>query len=236
MTTTEMTGAEEVAWDLSDLYSGGDDPRIEQDVEQTETAAAAFRERYYGRIAELSAADLREAIEERERIESTFTRAIYYAHLRFSTDMNDSPRGALVARLSEKGAAIDTQLLFFGLELAALEDEQADALLASGELEGWRHWLKSVRKFRPYVLTEPEEKILTEKSVSGFAAWDRLYDELLGAIKVDLDGDEIGFDEAMAKLHSSDRDLRRRASEAVTESLGPGLRTRTFVFNTIAVD
>ena len=135
MTTTEMTGAEEVAWDLSDLYSGGDDPRIEQDVEQTETAAAAFRERYYGRIAELSAADLREAIEERERIESTFTRAIYYAHLWFSTDMNDSPRGALVARLTEKGAAVDTQLLFFGLELAALEDEQADALLASGELE-----------------------------------------------------------------------------------------------------
>ena len=168
MTTTEMTGAEEVVWDLSDLYSGGDDPRIEQDVEQTETAAAAFRERYYGRVAELSAADLREAIEERERIESTFTRAIYYAHLWFSTDMNDSPRGALVARLTEKGAAVDTQLLFFGLELAALEDEQADALLASGELESWRHWLRSVRKFRPYVLTEPEEKILTEKSVSGF--------------------------------------------------------------------
>ena len=236
MTTTEMTGAEEVVWDLSDLYSGGDDPRIEQDVEQTETAAASFRERYYGQVAELSAADLRAAIEERERIESIFTRAIYYAHLWFSTDMNDSPRGALVARLTEKGAAVDTQLLFFGLELAALEDEQADALLASGELESWRHWLRSVRKFRPYVLTEPEEKILTEKSVSGFAAWDRLYDELLGAIKVDLDGDEIGFEEAMAKLYSPDRELRRRASEAVTESLAPGLRTRTFVFNTIAVD
>ena len=60
MTTTEMTGAEEVVWDLSDLYAGGDDPRIEKDVEQTETTAAAFRERYYGRVAELSAADLRE--------------------------------------------------------------------------------------------------------------------------------------------------------------------------------
>ena len=128
MTTTELTGAEDVAWDLSDLYESGDDPRIEQDVEQTETAAAAFRERYYGHVAELSAGELRDAIEERERIESTFTRAIYYAHLWFATDMNDSPRGALVARLTEKGATIDTQLLFFGLELAALEDEQADAL------------------------------------------------------------------------------------------------------------
>ena len=236
MTTTEITGAEDVAWDLSDLYDGGDDPRIEQDVEQTDKAAADFRERYYGRVAELSPADLRAAIEEREEIESTFTRAIYYAHLWFSTDMSDSQRGALVARLTEKGAAIDTQLLFFGLELAALEDEQADALLASDELERWRHWLRTVRKFRPYILTEPEEKIVTEKAVSGFAAWDRLYDELLGAIKVDLDGTEIGFEDAMSKLYSPDRDLRRRASEAVTVALEPGLRTRTFVFNTIAVD
>jgi oligoendopeptidase F len=236
MTTTELTGAEDIAWDLSDLYDGGDDPRIEQDVEQTEAAAAAFRERYYGRVAELTADELREAIEERERIESQFTRAIYYAHLWFATDMSDSPRGALVARLTEKGAAIDTQLLFFGLELAALEDEHADALIAGDELERWRHWLRSVRKFRPYLLTEPEEKIFTEKAVSGFSAWDRLYDELLGAIRVDLDGTEVGFEEAMAKLYSADRDERRGASEAVTVALAPGLRTRTFVFNTIAVD
>ena len=236
MTTTEITGAEDVAWNLSDLYDGGDDPRLEQDVEQTEAAAADFRERYYGRVAQLSPPELREAIEQREEIESTFTRAIYFAHLWFATDMNDSPRGALVARLTEKGAAIDTQLLFFGLELAALEDELAEALLASDELERWRHWLRTVRKFRPYILTEPEEKIVTEKAVSGFAAWDRLYDELLGAIKVDLDGTEIGFEEAMSKLYSPDRDLRRRASEAVTAALEPGLRTRTFVFNTIAVD
>jgi oligoendopeptidase F len=236
MTTTELTGAEDIAWDLSDLYDGGDDPRIEQDVEQTEAAAAAFRERYYGRVAALTADELREAIEERERIESVFTRAIYYAHLRFATDMNDSPRGALVARLTEKGAAIDTQLLFFGLELAGLEDEHADALIAGDELERWRHWLRSVRKFRPYLLTEPEEKIFTEKAVSGFSAWDRLYDELLGAIRVDLDGTEVGFEEAMSKLYLADRDERQRASEAVTVALGPGLRTRTYVFNTIAVD
>ncbi|HEU5206778.1 MAG TPA: M3 family oligoendopeptidase [Gaiellaceae bacterium] len=236
MTTTELTGAEDVAWDLSDLYDGGDDPRIEQDVEQTEAAAAAFRERYYGHVAQLSPGALLEAIEERERIESTFTRAIYYAHLWFATDMNDSQRGALVARLTEKGAAVDTQLLFFGLEIAAFEDDHAEALLASDELESWRHWLRTIRKFRPYVLSEPEEKILTEKSVSGFAAWDRLYDELLGAIKVELDDAEIGFEEAMSKLYSPDRDLRRRASEAVTEALAPGLKTRTYVFNTIAVD
>jgi oligoendopeptidase F len=236
MTTTELTGAEDVAWDLSDLYESGDDPRLESDVKDAEKAAAAFRERYHGKVAGLDAAALLEAIEERERIESAFTRAIYYAHLWFATDMNDAPRGALVAHLTETGAAAETQLLFFSLELADLDDAAAEALLAEDVLEPWRHWLRSVRKYRPYLLSEPEEKIMTEKVVSGFAAWDRLYDELLGAIKVDLDGEEIGFEEAMSKLYSPDRDLRRRASESVTAALEPGMRTRTYVFNTIAVD
>ena len=236
MTTTELTGAEEVAWDLSDLYESGDDPRLEQDVAQAESDAEAFRERCYGRVAELSAAELAEAIDERERIESAFTRAIYYAHLWYVTDMADAPRGALLARLTEKGAALDTKLLFFGLELAGLEDDVADPLLADGALARWAHWIGTVRRFRPYLLTEAEEKIVTEKSVSGVSAWDRLFDEHLGAVKVDLDGKEIGFEEAMAKLYSADRDERRRAAEAVTAALEPGLRTRAFIFNTIILD
>jgi oligoendopeptidase F len=236
MTTTELTGAEEIAWDLSDLYDGGDDPRLDADVQEADEAAASFRDRYYGKVAELGPAELREAIEERERIESIITRAIYFAHLWFSTDMADAARGALIARLTEKGAALDTQLLFFGLEIAALDDEAADALLADDELEKWRHWLRSLRKFRPYLLTEPEEKIFTEKSVSGVSAWGRLYEELLGALRVQLDGDDIALEDAMSKLYSGDRDLRRRAAEAVTESLAPGLRTRTYVFNTIVLD
>jgi oligoendopeptidase F len=236
MTTTELTGAEEIAWDLSDLFDDTDDPRIEVEIEQAEAAADAFRTDYYGKIAELDAAGLAEAIAERERIEEAFTRVGYYAQLNFSTDMADPPRGALVARVMEKGAAIDTQLLFFGLEIAALDDEAADALIASPELEHWRHWLRSLRKYRPYLLTEPEEKILTEKAVSGFSAWDRLFDELVGAIRVDLEGDQISFEEAMSRLYSGDRDVRRTAAEAVTEALAPGLRTRAFIFNTLVVD
>jgi oligoendopeptidase F len=236
MTTTELTGAEDVAWDLSDLYESGDDPRLNADVQEAEEGAAAFRDRYYGKVAELSAAELAEAIAERERIESILTRAIYYAHLWFATDMADAARGALVARLTEAGAALDTKLLFFSLEIADLDDDAAEALLAADELGHWRHWLRSVRKFRPYLLSEPEEKIVTEKTVSGFTAWARLYEELLGAVRVQLDGAEMSFEEAMSKLYSGDRDERRRASEAITEALAPGLRTRSFIFNTIVLD
>jgi len=236
MTTTELTGAEDVAWDLTDLYEGSDDPRLDEHIEEAETAAAAFRERYYGKVAELSAADLADAIAERERIEEVLTRVGYFAHLHFATDMADAPRGALVARITEKGAALDTQLLFFGLEIAEIPDDAAATLLEAPELAHWHHWIRSLRKFRPYLLSEPEEKIVTEKSVSGVSAWDRLYEELLGALRVDLEGEETSFEEAMSKLYSPDRDLRRTAAESVTRALEPGLRTRTFVFNTILQD
>ena len=236
MATTELTGAEDVAWDLTDLFAGVDDPRIDEEVAQAEADAAAFRERYHGAVAGLDAAALAEAVAEFERIESTLVRPLTFAHLNFATNMADPARGALVARLGEKAAALDTQLLFLGLEWAAVEDDAAEALLADPALDHWRHHLRSLRKFRPYLLSEPEERIVTEKTVSGTTAWSRLYEELLGALRVNLDGEEVSLEPAMAMLYDPDRDVRRTAAAGIGEALGPGLRTRTFVFNTILLD
>ena len=236
MATTELTGAEEVAWDLSDLYDSLDDPRITEDTDEAARAAVAFRERYRGNVVSLGAAELADAVAERERIESVMDRALSYAHLNFATNMGDPARGALVARLQEKAAALETQLLFFGLEWAAIEDAAAETVLAAPELDQWRHFLESLRKYRPHLLTEPEERILTEKTVSGSSAWSRLYEELLGSLKVDLDGAQVSLETAMARLYSSDRETRARAADAISEALDPGLRTRTYVFNTILLD
>ena len=236
MVTTEVTGAEDVAWDLSDLFAATDDPRIDEVVAEADADAAAFRERYHGKVAELDAAALAEAVSEHERIEASVVRALTYAHLFFATNMADPVRGALVARLGEKAAALETQLLFFGLEWAAAPDDVAERVLADPALDHWRHHLRSLRKFRPYLLSEPEERVVTEKTVSGVSAWSRLYEEQLGALRVALDGEDVSLETAMSRLYDPERATRRTAAEAITEALGPGHRTRTFVFNTIAVD
>ena len=236
MATTEVTGAEDVAWDLSDLFAATDDPRIDEVVAEADADAAAFRERYHGKVAELDAAALAEAVSEHERIEASVVRALTYAHLFFATNMADPVRGALVARLGERAAALETQLLFFGLEWAAAPDDVAERVLADPALDHWRHHLRSLRKFRPYLLSEPEERVVTEKTVSGVSAWSRLYEEQLGALRVALDGEDVSLETAMSRLYDPERATRRTAAEAITEALGPGLRTRTFVFNTILLD
>jgi oligoendopeptidase F len=236
MSTTEITGAEEVAWDLSDLYARPDDPALEAEIADAERSAEAFRARYHGAVAGLDAAALAEAVAESERITSAVHRALTFAHLRFSTNMADPARGALVSRLQEQAATLETRMLFFGLEWAAIDDDAAAGLLAAVELEPWRHYLEGLRKYRPYLLSESEERILTEKTVSGASAWSRLFEEQLGAIRVDLDGEQLSLETAMARLYSSDRDTRAAAAEAVTAALEPGTRTRAYVFNTLLLD
>jgi oligoendopeptidase F len=230
------TGAEDVAWDLSDVYPDPDDPALDSDLDEASTASSRFRDRYAGRIAELDAAGLAEAVTELERIDGIVTRAKAYAYLHFSTNTADPARGALLQRVQEQEAALETELLFFRLEWTAVDDDRAAGLLADAALEHYRHFLGSLRRYRPYLLSEPEEKILTEKSVTGSSAWGRLYGELLTAVRVPLDGEEISLEQALSRLYSPDRDVRRTAAAGIAQGLAPGIRTRAYIFNTLLHD
>jgi oligoendopeptidase F len=156
--------------------------------------------------------------------------------LRFTVDTTDPERGALMQRVEEQSTAIATRAIFLELEWAALPDDQAEALLADPALDFCAHHLRSARRYRPHLLTEPEEKILAEKDVTGAGAWARLFSELTSTITVDLDGETVGLEQGLSMLMSPDRDVRATAATAVTEGLAPGLRTRAFVFNTLLAD
>jgi oligoendopeptidase F len=229
-----VTGAEAVEWDLSDLYEGPEDPRLERDLDEATAAATRFRERYRGRIATLAAPELDEAVRELERIKSTSTRVETFARLRLAADSTDESRGALVQKVRERNTQIETELLFFDLEWAEVEDEIAERLLADEALQRYASVLRSERRYRPYLLTEPEERISVEKNVTGASAWGRLFDELLSELSVSLDGRDQSLDEALARLsRETEQSERRRVAEAVTEALRPGLRVRAYILNTI---
>jgi oligoendopeptidase F len=224
------------AWDLEPLAEGEGRAGVERLIAEANDLASAFRERYAGRVGDLDAQGLAEAMHELERIRDLAGRASSYAGLDFSTDTADPARGALLQQIEERATEIETRLLFFELEWAALDDERAENLLASSELEFCGHFLRSERRYRPHLLSEPEEKVLAEKSISSQSAWGRLFGELTAALRVGLEGEEVPLEVALSRLQSPDREVRRTAAEGVSATLEPGLRTRAFIFNTLIYD
>jgi len=230
---TETDPALEAAsWDLEPLLDGRGEGRIDELLDEAQARADAFAARYAGKVAQLDGPGLVEAMREIADLFELVGRAGSYASLRFSTDTTDPARGALLQKVEERGTAIETKLLFFGLEWAALDDDTAEELLAADGLDFARHHLRMERRYRPHLLSEPEERILTEKSVTGRSAWSRLHSEQVSAIAVD--GEPL--DVALSRLLSPDREVRRATAEAVTKALEPGLRTRAFIYNTLIHD
>jgi oligoendopeptidase F len=131
---------------------------------------------------------------------------------------------------------LSTRLIFLELEWAEVPEAKASVLLESAELDFCRYYLESARRYRPHLLTEPEEKILAEKDVTSSSAWSRLFDELTSAVVVDLPDGPTSLEQGLSRLGSPDRAERQIAADAVTAALEPGLRTRAYVFNTLMAD
>jgi oligoendopeptidase F len=231
----ELLAAE---WDLQPLVDGDSDAGVARQLEEAGARAGAFAERYAGTVGTLDAEGMREAMEELAAINELVGKASSYASLQFATDTADPARGALLAMMQERATEVETQLLFFELEWAAIPDEQAEAVLSDPDerYDFFRHHLRSVRRYRPHLLSEPEEKILAEKAIASQAQWARLFGELISAVKVPLDGSDVSLEIALAKLQDPDRAVRQSSAEAVSVALEPGLRTRAFIFNTLAAD
>jgi oligoendopeptidase F len=235
---------EQAAWDLESLLDGEGEAGVEHRLEEALVRARAFAERHAGKVGELDGAGLAEAMRELAEIHELVGRAGTYAGLRFSTDTADPANGALLQRVQEGETAIETTLLFFELEWAALAEDRAAELLAGEGLDFCRHHLRNVRRYREHLLSEPEEKVLSEKSLTGATAWARLFEELTSAIEVALPAstpaasptERVALDVALSRLAHPDREVRRTAAEGVTAALAPGLRTQAFVFNTLLVD
>ncbi|HZV49304.1 MAG TPA: M3 family oligoendopeptidase [Candidatus Dormibacteraeota bacterium] len=230
------TGAEQARWDLAELYRSPDDPAIEATLAEALEFAREFERRYRGRIAQLSPAEFTRMMEELERHYLHSARPGLYAHLLHSLDTRDHAAGRLMARTREAAAERGKHLVFFGLEVAQLTDEQCRRLFADPVAVRYRHAIEVERRFREHQLSEVEERLLTEISPTGVGAWTRLFEELCAGIEVELDEGVAPLSVALARLRDPDRTLREGASHAITAALRRDLRTRAYIFNIVLQD
>lgn len=236
MTQHNKTGAEHVQWNLNDLYQSIDDKQLLTDEQTLQDLAQKFVGKYRGEVANLSPDDLCEALKAYEDMLDIAGKMGSYAQLIWSTDTNNPEYGKLMQHIQELSSNIHQQLVFFDVEWLQMDEEKAQKFIESETLLHYKHYLETSRRYKEHVLSEDEEKILSAKSVTGRAAWNRYFDETLSAARFELDGESLTEQQALSKLHNADRETRKKAHAALTATFSEMSRTTTFIFNTILAD
>ena len=241
-----MTGASEargVTWDLSELYGSAEDPRLKQDLATALERGKAFAARYRDTInvpGGPSAEWMAAALAELESIMEQADKPALYAGLLHAADARPPAHGALVAMTRERGTEIHNELKFFDLEWLALDEKAAQPIIEAPACARYRHHLAIIRRYRPHMLTEAEEKLLDTTANTGSRAFNRLFDEALSALvfEVEVDGKQQQLNESgvLSLLHDERRTIRQRAAAALTGKLRDHSLLLTFIFNVSAQD
>ena len=226
-------------WDLSDLYNGVDDPRLDADIATCSQRANDFEARFKGSICadEVTSAHLLAALAEYEALLRDRYKPEAFASLLFSTDTRDPARGALLQKTREFGSSVATHLVFFDIEIGEIPAATYERLIEAAELSHYRHYLDHQRRLAAHNLSEAEEKILVETSTTRGRAFARLATEINGrtTFEIELGGttEEKTQSEVLSLLFDADRRIREKAAAAITRSLRNNAHTCTFIYNTL---
>lgn len=238
MTTKEtpaaLSGAEQIVWDLTDLYQSTDDPQIDADITTLYEKAQAFVERYRGDVGGLGAVALHAAVAEYEQIVELAQKLSVYARLGWSTDSSDTNWARLVTRTDQVNADITQQLVFFQLEWLALDETHTEALTKDPALADYKHLLKVMQLEKDHVMSEGEEKVSSELSLSGINGWRRYFREVMSSSRYEYNGETLTQSEILELTRAADRDVRREASASFSAGLQSSLHASTFVINMMA--
>jgi oligoendopeptidase F len=197
-------------WSLTDLFPNADGPEIEAafiDLEAKADSFAAYRDML---TDDIDFEDFMNAIKALEDMRLSTSYLGSYPGLWFAADTQSQQAQALYARVQQFMAKVQNQTMFFSLWWKELPEDRAEALMAHSN--GYRYWLEEMRHFKPYTLTESEEKIINIKDVNGINALVTLYDSITNryVFKLEVDGEvqEMTRGELMVLAQSSNPDKR----------------------------
>jgi len=242
MATEKLMKAKNVQWNISDLYTRHDDPRIETDLQEAVARAEKFAENYRGKISQedLAAEILHAAIVDLEAIYTQIYKPEIYAFLAFTANTADEAYKTLYARCQDVMARVQNLVLFFELEVQKISPEKFARLLATGRLETYRHYLEGVRLYTPHTLSEKEEQVINKKDLAGKNAFVNLYTEYTAAFtwQLEVDGEirTLTGEEVRNLLRRPEPDLRERAKRAYDGRYGENAIIFTNTFNATLKD
>jgi oligoendopeptidase F len=223
-------------WNLADLYEAPNSPQLRRDLERADRDTSAFAEKWRGRLAGLPGGELAAAIAEYESLSDLLGRIGSYASLHYVGDTTDAGRQKFYGDINQKLNDLTTRLIFFELELNRIDDKDLDAALKVEALAHYRPWLQDLRKERPHQLEDRIEELFHEKSLTGWTAWNRLFDETMAELKYTVDGKELSLEPTLNLLVNPDEAKRKAGADAIARTLGDNIRLFTLITNTLAKD
>lgn len=232
----------DLTWNTTLLYPAPDSAELEADLNSFDQLANDFRTKYFEKIAGLSADSILCSLHEYEAMQTRMARPFCYSHLLFASDSANEVHRALAQRCSELGSRLSQQLLFFDLELMNLEDDLFTQVCNLPGAAPYVHFMKGIRKFKPYTLQENEERLLTRKDLTGNSAFTKLFDELSASLKyqMEFEGEFKDFtgEELLSLLHHPSADVRYNAQTCFLERHAESGNALVFgtVFNNMALD
>ena len=224
------------AWDLSDLYQSIKDPQITVDLEAYRAMALDFADRYKGKLAGLSADEFLVVLQDIEQRSVIASRLGGFAYLNMVTQMKNTEAVGFYQQIEETLTDFAKPTVFFSVEFNALPDAKIDEWLKDKRIYAYHYWIKRVRKFKDYELSEPEERLLLEKSLTSGDAWVRLYEETSSRLNYTVDGKHYNDAEISKLLLDKDADLRLKAGKEINHVLQKNGHLMTFIYNMVIKD
>ncbi|MGI9435685.1 MAG: M3 family oligoendopeptidase, partial [Geminicoccaceae bacterium] len=224
-------------WNLDDLYKSMDAPEIERDLTAAAEEAEALDKVGKGKLQAMDGGALAAFVRRYEQVEDLIGRVYSYASLLHAAKSDDPEISRFYQTVRERINEIGTKLLFVTLEINRIEDADLEAKVeADTGLARYRPWLRDVRSFRPHQLDDEIERVLHEKSITGRAAWNRLFDETMARLRFPLDGKELTSTEVFDFLSDKDRARREAAARSVAGTLEANVSLFSLITNTLAKD
>ena len=233
-TLNTSLGTTEVKWNLTDLYSGYDDPAIEDDINFCQDEAKKINSEYADRIEKLTAEELNALVTRLENLETRLGKLFTFAFLNFATHTHDQQVSAFLQRMREIGSSVGKDTVFFELAWNMVPQDKAESLMEDDLLSHYRHYLENVRKYAPHQLSEIEEKVLLERAPVGRGSWTTLFEKVMGHMK--FGEKQRTEEEVLADLYDPDRDVRIAAAGELTDGLKGHLHILIHIFNTLLAE
>ena len=223
-------------WNLNDLYSSLDDPKISSDLEKYKQLNIDLADSYKGKLVSISATQFVKSLAMYEKITTLSNILMDYAYLNMVTQMKNDKAMSFYQDMTEKMTDYSVPAIFYSLEINQLSDDKINELLENTDVAYYKPFITSLRMFKDYSLSQDIEEILHEKSITSSSAWVRLYEETSAHLEYTVDGKSYNDAEISKLLQDRDASIRAKAGVEINRVSHENSMLFSFVYNMIIKD